>query len=184
MAADIFTKSFSNPCSWDAACWLVNVCEEAQIEELCALGDAPPPTSQGGVKRGIWSVNSDGSGTWTRHDSKATRCRSLQKAGPSRHEVGLRETFDAESNELLHTLTDYANAKCLDQELPSPRPRAVRTVFHFNRTTSTIPPDAVVTGSSTSMEPACSEVLVRARKCRPSLAARRARARKRERQEL
>ena len=72
MAADLFTKSFHEQVAWDAACWLVNICDADDIPKLCALGDKPPPQPQGGnaQKRGIWSINSDGSGSWTRVDKK------------------------------------------------------------------------------------------------------------------
>ena len=50
MAADVFTKAFSNPLAWDAACWLVGVVDDARVAERCCAGDAPPPTSQGGGK--------------------------------------------------------------------------------------------------------------------------------------
>ena len=86
-----------------------------------------------------------GSGTWTRLDSSATRCRPLWKTGPAQHEVYRRDTFDAESGALLDTLMDYASAKSFDKELPPPVPRSLRTVFHFRRTAANIPADATFT---------------------------------------
>ena len=52
-------------------------------------------------------------------------------------------TFDAVSGEQLDVLTNYPMAKVLDAEVPSPRPRALRTVFHFARTSASLPPDAI-----------------------------------------
>ena len=53
-------------------------------------------------------------------------------------------TFDAVSGEQLDVLPNYAMAKVLDAEVPSPRPRALRTVFHFARTQASLPPDAII----------------------------------------
>ena len=142
MAADVFTKSFSNPLLWEAVCWLVNLCEADKISDFVKSGDAPPPTSQGGGKRGIWVIKADGSGTWTRLDPKAVRCRTLYRSGPARHEVHLRETFDDATGRLIESTKNFATAKVIDQEIPSPRPRALRTVFHFAQTQQVIPHDA------------------------------------------
>ena len=139
MAADIFTKSFSNPCAWSAACWLVCVVNEGEVNQRCFLGDALPPSSQGGGKRGEWNLSPNGSGTWTRYDRSAVRCRTLYRSGPSRHEVHTRETFDADTGELLDTTREFATAKVIDQELPSPKPRALRSVFHFDATNAVVP---------------------------------------------
>ena len=122
----------------------MNVCDVGDIEQLIAHGDKPPPTAQGGGKRGVWEVRPDGSGTWTRHDNSATRLRTLYRSGPARHEVHTRDTFDAQTGQHLDTTRNFATAKIIDAELPSPRPRALRTVFSFDRTSSTIPPDAIL----------------------------------------
>ena len=90
-------------------------------------------------------IHADGSGTWTRRDPAAVRCRTLYRSGPARNEVHTRETFDANTNELLNTTTNFAYAKVVDQELPDPKPRAVRTVFHFASTQANVPLDAVRT---------------------------------------
>ena len=50
MAADIFTKSFSNPLAFDAVCWLVFVCSAADLVRFYALGGVPPPPPQGGPR--------------------------------------------------------------------------------------------------------------------------------------
>ena len=153
MAADIFTKSFSNPDLWAAACWLVNVCDAERVPELIQLGNLPPPMSQGGGKRGTWLVRADGSGTWTRMDSKATRCRTVYRSGPAKYEVFLRETFDATSGALLESTPNFAAAKVLDALLPEPAPRAVRTVFHFASTSACIPHDAQREPATSKAEP-------------------------------
>ena len=147
MAADLFTKSFGSPPAWDAACWLVNIVDVSKVEERCRSGDKPPPTSQGGGKRGEWEVNADGSGTWTRHDKSALRLRTLYRSGPARHEVHTRTTYDAESGDELDVTRNFATAKVIDAELPPPTPRSLRTVFHFAKTEVPIPPDATVHSS-------------------------------------
>ena len=137
MAADIFTKSFSNPEAWQAVCWLVSVCHKSDIAVVCNLGDSPPPQSQGGTARklGEWSLNPDGSGTWTRYDT-TDKGRTLRKGGPLRQEVHLRETFCAETGQLLESLPAFSSASRVDLPLDEERtPRPVRTVFHFLSTT-------------------------------------------------
>ena len=87
-------------------------------------------------------MNPDGSGTWTRYDPAAVKFRVLYMTGPSVAEVTRRDTFDAKTGELLESMTDFAynRAKCAD--LPEPRPRALRTVFHFTKTKAETPPCA------------------------------------------
>ena len=148
MAADIFTKSFSNPLAFDAVCWLVFVCHAADVFRFCALGGVPLPPPQGGLKAGEWDIKPDGSGTWTRFDRSAVRCRSLFKTGPARSEVYERVTVDANTGEVLHTLTGYQTAKVLDQELPPPVPRAIKSIFHFRATAAKIPDHARVKGEA------------------------------------
>ena len=143
MAADIFTKPFTNPATWEAVSWLVNVCDVSQVEELVLSGNMPPPAVQGGGKRGTWEIYPDGSGTWTRHDRAAVRCRTLYRSGPARHEVHTRHTFDSSTGEHLDTTKSFATAKIIDQELPSPRPRPLRSVFVFDSTQAPLPADAV-----------------------------------------
>ena len=94
-------------------------------------------------KRGVWNVDKNGSGTFTRHDKQQIRCRTLLLAGPSRHEVYKRCTYDTRTGDLLETLSGYDTAKILDQLLPEPVPRDITTVFHFQSTASKIPSDAV-----------------------------------------
>ena len=48
MAADIFTKPFSVPLTWEGACALINICAEADIEAMCARAGMPPLTVSGG----------------------------------------------------------------------------------------------------------------------------------------
>ena len=94
---------------------------------------------QGGRKCGVWDIQPDGSGTWTRSDPSATRCRTLCKSGPARHEVHERVTVDAVTGQVLHTLPNFDTAKILDQELPPPCPRAIKSIFRFKATKACIP---------------------------------------------
>ena len=142
MAADLFTKSFSNPDAWSAACWQVCICEDSEAADYFARGGIPPLLPQGGHKSGVWHLNMDGSGTWTRSDSNAYRCRTLFKSGPAREEVHERVTVDAKTGEVLDTLQGFQTAKVLDKELPPPVPRAIRTIFHFKATKATVPDSA------------------------------------------
>ena len=143
MAADIFTKAFTNPEAWNAACWLVSICDSDEVHSFCLKGGIPPPQPQGGYKSGVWDICLDGSGTWTRHDRNAYRCRTLFKTGPARHEVVKRVTVDAKTGEVLNTLPNFGEAKVLDQELPPPCPREIKTIFHFKATKARVPPEAL-----------------------------------------
>ena len=105
---------------------------------------SPLRRPRGGGKRGSWELHPDGSGTWTRHDRSAVRYRTVFKSGPAKHEIHTRTTYDADTGEELNITKNFDVCKSIDAELPSPRPRALRTVFSFNRTAATIPPDAVV----------------------------------------
>ena len=142
MAADIFTKSFSNPQAWDAACELVCICQPADVEALCGRAGTPPPATSGGGKRGIWCLNPDGSGTWTRLDQSAERFRDLWLSGPQRQEVTHRETYCAKTKELLDVTRDWPYCKTRCEPLPPPSPRSLRTVFYFDHTSKAVPPDA------------------------------------------
>ena len=142
MAADIFTKAFTNPEAWSSSCWLVSVCDKDDVQSFCSLGGVPPPQPQGGHKSGVWDINLDGSGSWTRHDKAAYRCRTLFKSGPARNEVYERVTIDAKTGEVLHTLPGFDTAKVLDQELPPPCPREIKTVFRFRATKANVPSEA------------------------------------------
>ena len=48
MAADVFTKAFTDSARWEAACWLVNVIHPDKLQEVIELGDKPPPQLGGG----------------------------------------------------------------------------------------------------------------------------------------
>ena len=50
MAADIFTKAFSNPSLWEAACFLVNICLPQAVQVLADRNGVPPTATEGGVK--------------------------------------------------------------------------------------------------------------------------------------
>ena len=48
MAADIFTKAFSNPHAWDAACSMVNICLPHAVQALADRNGMPPTATEGG----------------------------------------------------------------------------------------------------------------------------------------
>ena len=144
MSADIYTKSFINGEQWDAACWLVNICREDDIETLCMMHDMPPPQTQGGSpqKLGVWSLNSDGAGKWSRTDY-ASRYRVPYKAGPRLEEVHTRVTTDSATGEILETKRGFQTCTKRDDLIPSPRPRRILSEFHFCSTCASIPKRAV-----------------------------------------
>ena len=103
----------------------------------------------------MWHVNADGSGTWTRVDSSAVKFRTLYMAGPKLSEITKRETYDATSGELLDTTRNFANCKFPCEDLPEPRPRALRTVFYFDKTEVHVPASALTSAEPTSHDGAC-----------------------------
>ena len=141
MAADIFTKGFTNPDGWAAVCRLVSIVNPSDIAEFVRSNGAPLPLPQGGKpgKAGEWNLNEDGSGTWTRWDRGATRYSTLYSTGPARHECHQRVTFDAATGEQIGVLNNFDTAKEINAELPSPTPRDIRSVFHFRSTSKCIP---------------------------------------------
>ena len=95
---------------------------------------------RGGGKSGVWQLNADGSGFWSRIDSSATRFRQLRPLGPRREEVTKRVTWDLRTGEMIGSpMYDYATSRALAEELPLPRPRSIRTEFHFDRTKANVP---------------------------------------------
>jgi len=48
MCADIYTKAFSDPRKWEAACWLIGVIDPKFLAVVVQLGDSPPPQGGGG----------------------------------------------------------------------------------------------------------------------------------------
>ena len=86
---------------------------------------------------GIWDVNPDGSGTWTRVDSAKTRFCGTRKCGPTDAEVTHRETYDDQTGQLIAT-HQWPNIhwELKKDVLPEPytEPRRLRTVFHFAAT--------------------------------------------------
>ena len=145
MAADIFTKGFSNPEMWQCVSWLVSIVDQELVGSFCAANGAPLPPPQGGAKAGkagTWVISPDGSGTWERVDRGATRYKTLWKTGPSRHEVHQRVTYDMCTGEVIGTLKGFDTAKDLNGELPPPVPRDIRSVFHFKSTNARIPDTA------------------------------------------
>ena len=144
MRADIFTKSFNLSDLWHHACELVNLTGLDNIEAIVARGDLPPTIPQGGSanKRGEWSFNPDGSGTFTRYETAAKRLRVPYKIGPDLDEIHTRETYDANTKELIDVTHRFDQTKIRDVELPPPVPRATRTVFHFASLPRQLPPEA------------------------------------------
>lgn len=87
-------------------------------------------------------MNADGSGTWTRIDHRAFRFASLYEAGPRLHEVTSRTTYDLKSGDVIEApMLDFATAKFRNLELPAPVPRAIRSVFAFDRTEKEVLPE-------------------------------------------
>ena len=141
MAADIFTKGFTNPESWKAVSWLVSVVDPDEVPRFCCTNGAPLPPPQGGAKAGkagVWAFNPDGSGEWTRMDKGATRFSTLWSTGPARQEVYERLTYDANTGELLETMKRFDTAKLLNEELPPPVPRDIKSVFRFKSTAKNV----------------------------------------------
>ena len=91
---------------------------------------------------GIWHVNDDGSGTWTRLDTNQVRFRGLRPSGPSAVEVIRRETYDDLTGELIATHNDWPKVKNVTEEPPDldKGPRRLRTVFYFAATKSAFCP--------------------------------------------
>ena len=155
MAADVFTKAFSNPFAWAHALELVGLCPSADVEDMVGRGGIPPAGPAGGGKRGEWSFNADGSGSWTRVDTSASRYRPLRPSGPKREEVICRETWDVRTGEMVgQPMLNYGTATDLSAELPPPVPRHIRTVFYFRQTTAKVPPS--LTPPMETAVPACS----------------------------
>ena len=93
-------------------------------------------------KAGVWDIRPDGSGTWAREDKAATRFSTLWKTGPARHEVHKRVTYDLDTGQVIGTLLRFDVAKNLNDELPPPVPRNIRSVFHFHSTQARVPDPA------------------------------------------
>ena len=150
MAADIFTKGFTNGDVWGAVSRLVSVLDPGDISEFVRTNGAPLPQPQGGKagKTGDWVINEDGSGTWTRWDKSATRYSTLYSSGPNRQECHERTTYDAKTGEKLGTLSRFDIAKSVNEPLPPPVPRDIKTVFHFKSTVKHVPQSARVKGSA------------------------------------
>ena len=101
----------------------------------------------GGGKSGVWVLSEDGSGTWTRFDASAVRFRQIYGSGPARQEITSRVTVDANSGETLGVMDDYPTNRKLDDWLPEPSPRAIRTIFSFDSTKARVPPNASSSGT-------------------------------------
>ena len=142
MRADIFTKVFVDPLKWRSACQLIGLSSPSEIAGMIQRSGLPTPRPEGGGKLGVWCFNSDGSGKWTRVDHRATKFASLYTAGPELHEVTSRRTFDADSGEELGApMLDFSCAKFRNLPLPDPIPRSIRSVFTFQSTSKSIPPE-------------------------------------------
>ena len=121
----------------------MNTCREEDIERLCMMHDLPPPQTQvaSQQKLGVWSLNSDGSGKWSRTDY-ASRYRVPYKASPRLEEVHTRATIDLESGESLEMKRGFQTCTKRDDLIPSPRPRRILSEFHFHSTCANIPKKA------------------------------------------
>ena len=126
MAADMFTKGFTNLDMWRSVSWLVSVVSPEDVNKFCRSNGAPLPPPQGGVKAGkagVWCVQPDGSGTWTRTYRGAKRFSTVYSSGPLRQECRQRLKHDAGTNELLENLQRFDTAKYVNEPLPPPVPR-------------------------------------------------------------
>ena len=124
MAADIFTKGFTNPDAWRAVCRLVSVVSPEEVNEFCCSLGAPLPPSQGGGKSGKtgeWQLNADGSGKWVRWDRGATRFSTLYSSGPARQEVYERVTFDSNTGETFAQRSTSEQRRRASRVLPERR---------------------------------------------------------------
>ena len=143
---------------------LVNICREVDVEQMCARAGLPPLTVPGGGKRGIWHLNADGSGTWTRLDKSATRLKTLWASGPRASEVTMRLTYDVDTDVCIDVTYEFASLKDKNAEIDPPA-RSLRTVFYFDKTTVQIPPDAL---PSKAPEGVSDSVPLKAETVRPS----------------
>ena len=108
-----------------------------------------------GGKRGLWQLNADGSGSWTRIDPAAVKFRTLYMAGPHLSEITRRETWDTTTGELIDTTRNFATCKMPCEDLPEPRPRALRTVFYFDHTKANVPASAYSDVADQGPDKAC-----------------------------
>ena len=99
-------------------------------------------------KTGEGQLNADGSGKWVRWDRGATRFSTLYSSGPARQEVYERVTFDSNTGEKLGVLPRFDTAKNLNDNLPPPVPRDIRSEFFFRATSKVIPSSARTTDTS------------------------------------
>ena len=111
MCADIYTKAFTDPLKWKAACWLIGVVDPRELKDLVALGNDPPPQAEGSKgNKAVDDRNPDGSGTWTRADYGARRFRATLTDGPDWKYVTRRVTVDADSGEVIEDLKNAQKA--------------------------------------------------------------------------
>ena len=51
MAADIYTKGFTDAAKWEGACWNIGVCPPDRLVEVASLGENPPPQTGGDLPK-------------------------------------------------------------------------------------------------------------------------------------
>ena len=81
--ADIYTKAFTDPNKWKAACWLIGVIDPGELAKMLETkGEPLEINSSGNNKKPVDERNPDGSGMWTRTDFRARRFRTTLTDGP------------------------------------------------------------------------------------------------------
>ena len=164
MRADLLTKAFTDLARWEAACWLVNILHPDRLQEVIELGDRPPPQLGGGMKKGVWYPNADGSGCWSRTDYGCERYRDLYACGPKRAEVTRRVTTNLKTGETLEDTHEFSTSRnrCApihpdpkDPSKPGGAKFSLRTDFYYDSTTAVVAAspaaDAEVDGSGGGM---------------------------------
>ena len=147
MRADLLTKAFTDLARWEAACWLINIIHPDRLQEVIELGDRPPPQLGGGIKKGAWYPNADGSGCWSRTDYGCERYRDLYACGPKRAEVTRRITTDLKTGEVLEDTHEFSTSRnrCApihpdskDPSKPNGTKLSLRTDFYYDSTTAVV----------------------------------------------
>ena len=142
MAADIYTKAFTDSQKWEGACWNIGVCPPASLVDMASLGDSPPPQTGGDLPKsaktqGYEKRDEDDNIVWVQHRYGARKFQALTKneGAPTHSQVWRRRTFDIDSGVLIAT-----HDKCVGEKnfpgswwglIPN-GPRNVETRFYYD----------------------------------------------------
>ena len=91
MAADIYTKAFTDAAKWEGACWNIGVCPPASLVQMASLGENPPPQTGGDLPKnakiqGRVKRDEDGQIVWAQVRYGAKNFQALNNLiRPSRH---------------------------------------------------------------------------------------------------